>query len=90
MTDKVQIHALDNNSHNRKMEVKSLNDGYLTNSEVMELIRERRASRSSQSSKLNIDFQHRESVEQKVHSTSRTTLFNFISNLSHFKGNQIC
>eukprot|EP00981_Chlorochromonas_danica_P012117 scaffold4505_cov165-Ochromonas_danica.AAC.7 len=49
------------------MEIVSLNDGLLTNLEVLEIIKERRLARSILGeSKLGVETQHREYVEQKV------------------------
>ncbi|RYG97957.1 hypothetical protein EON65_52065 [archaeon] len=50
------------------MEVKSINDGLLTNLEVVELIKERRRLRLQNAAEktLQIDAQHREFVEQQV------------------------
>jgi hypothetical protein len=49
------------------MEVKEANDGLLTNLEVLDLIKERREGRLGHGeSKLGIESQHREYIEQKV------------------------
>lgn len=49
------------------MEIVSLNDGLLTNLEVLEIIKERREARTILGeSKLGVETQHREYVEQKV------------------------
>ena len=50
------------------MEVKVLNDGLLTNLEVLELIKERRKVRSQLDTEdaVQIEAQHREHIERKV------------------------
>jgi hypothetical protein len=47
------------------MEIKSANDGLLTNIEVLELLKETRALRGNETV-VSIDLQHRESIEIEV------------------------
>jgi hypothetical protein len=61
----LQTFFLSSNSSFLQMEIKSANDGLLTNVEVLELLKETRALRGKEAV-VSIDLQHRESIEIEV------------------------